>query len=112
MAEVRTVTTLEDILDDYLQSPTAIARQGEVAVMPDRGVLHKRPDEESWLAVQALENAVARRRVEGADAAGRIVLSERGGKSRSWRFLAAPRSHDLVGSIGQVVSAASSGSDD
>lgn len=59
----------------------------------------------SSLAVQALENAVARRRVEGADVAGSIVHSDRGSQFRSRRFLAALRRHDLLGSMGQVASA-------
>lgn len=59
----------------------------------------------SRLAVQALENAVARRRAEGAGVTGCIVHSDRGSQFRSRKFLAALRRHDLVGSMGQVASA-------
>ncbi|WP_431310274.1 IS3 family transposase [Luteimicrobium album] len=59
----------------------------------------------SSLAVRALENAVARRAVDGADVAGCIVHSDRGSQFRSRKFLAAMRRHDLVGSMGQVASA-------
>jgi transposase InsO family protein len=59
----------------------------------------------SSLAVQALENAVARRGVDGAEVAGRIVHSDRGSQFRIRKFLAALRRHDLAGSMGQVASA-------
>jgi transposase InsO family protein len=59
----------------------------------------------SSLAVNALENAVARRAVDEADVAGCLVHSDRGSQFRSRKFLAALRRHDLVGSMGQVASA-------
>ncbi len=59
----------------------------------------------SRLAVQALRNAVARRRVEGRDVAGCVVHSDRGSQFRSRKFLAELRHHDLLGSMGQVASA-------
>jgi len=59
----------------------------------------------SSLAVAALENAVARRAVQGRTVAGCIVHSDRGSQFRSRRFLAALRRHDLRGSMGQVASA-------
>ncbi len=59
----------------------------------------------SQLAVAALENAVARRAVEGRKVAGCIVHSDRGSQFRSRRFLAALHRHDLRGSMGQVASA-------
>lgn len=52
----------------------------------------------SHLAVQALENAVARR----GDVAGCIVHSDRGSQFRSRRFVAALARHDMVGSMGRV----------
>jgi putative transposase len=57
------------------------------------------------LAVDALNSAVARRAVEGADTAGCVVHSDRGSQFRSRKFLAALRRHDLAGSMGQVGSA-------
>ena len=57
------------------------------------------------LAVDAINSAVARRAVEGADTAGCMVHSDRGSQFRSRKFLAALRHHDLVGSMGQVGSA-------
>lgn len=57
------------------------------------------------LAVDALNSAVARRAVEGADVAGCVVHSDRGSQFRSRTFLSALRRHDLVGSMGQVGSA-------
>ena len=57
------------------------------------------------LAVDPLDSAVARRTVEGADAAGCVVHSDRYSQFRSRKFLAALRRHDLVGSMGQVASA-------
>jgi transposase InsO family protein len=58
------------------------------------------------LAVAALENAVARRRVEGAEVAGCIVHADRGSQFRSRKFHRALSRHGLVGSMGQVASAA------
>lgn len=50
------------------------------------------------LAVQALENAVARR----GDVAGCVVHSDRGSQFRSRKFTRSLRRHDLVGSMGRV----------
>ena len=58
------------------------------------------------LAVQALENAVARRQVAGHDVAGCIVHADRGSQFRSRKFHRALARHALVGSMGQVASAA------
>jgi transposase InsO family protein len=58
------------------------------------------------LAVRALENAVARRAAAGADVAGCIVHADRGSQFRSRKFHRALARHDLVGSMGQVASAA------
>jgi len=57
---------------------------------------------QSRLAVRALANAVARRRVEGADVAGCRVHSDRGSQFRSRRFVHALSRHGLVGSMGRV----------
>lgn len=54
------------------------------------------------LAVRALENAVARRQVQGHDVAGCIVHSDRGSQFRSRKFLRALARHDLVGSMGRA----------
>jgi putative transposase len=59
----------------------------------------------SSLAVTALNSAVARRGISGADVAGCVVHSDRGSQFRSRKFLAELRRHDLVGSMGQVASA-------
>ena len=56
----------------------------------------------SRLAVTALESAVARRRVEGADVAGCVVHSDRGSQFRSRKFGHALNRHGLVGSMGRV----------
>jgi putative transposase len=58
------------------------------------------------LAVAALDNAVARRRAAGADVAGCIVHADRGSQFRSRKFHRALSRHALVGSMGQVASAA------
>ncbi|WP_260853672.1 IS3 family transposase [Kocuria palustris] len=50
------------------------------------------------LAVNALDNAVSRRR----DAAGCIVHSDRGSQFRSRKFVHALNGHDLVGPMGKV----------
>jgi len=57
----------------------------------------------SRLAVDALASAVARRAV---DVAGCTVHSDRGSQFRSRKFLAELRRHDLLGSMGQVASQA------
>ncbi len=54
----------------------------------------------SRLAVQALENAAARRQ----SVAGCIVHSDRGSQFRSRKFLRALTRHELVGSMGRVAS--------
>jgi len=58
------------------------------------------------LAVRALENAVARRAAAGAEVAGCIVHADRGSQFRSRKFHRALARHGLVGSMGQVASAA------
>ena len=50
------------------------------------------------LAVNALDNAISRRR----DAAGCIVHSDRGSQFRSRKFVHALNRHHLIGSMGQV----------
>ena len=57
-------------------------------------------------AAAALENAVARRRAEGAEVAGRIVHADRGSHFRSRKFHRALARHGLDASMGQVASAA------
>ncbi len=96
-------------LTDITEHPTA---EGKVYLCAIKDVYSNRivgysisDRMKSRLAVQALENAVARRRVEGADVAGCIVHSDRGSQFRSRKFLAALRRHGLVGSMGQVASA-------
>ncbi|MUK03659.1 IS3 family transposase, partial [Vibrio cholerae] len=54
----------------------------------------------SRLAVNALENAVARR----GDVAGCVVHSDRGSQFRSRKFLRALTRHQMVGSMGRVAS--------
>jgi transposase InsO family protein len=56
----------------------------------------------SRLAVTAIDNAVARRSVDGADVAGCIVHSDRGSQFRSRKFVHALNRHQLSGSMGQV----------
>lgn len=56
----------------------------------------------SRLAVAALNNAVARRAAEGADAAGCIVHTDRGSQFRSRKFVHVLNRHQLVGSMGRV----------
>jgi transposase InsO family protein len=58
------------------------------------------------LAVAALDNAVARRRVDGGEVAGCIVHADRGSQFRSRKFHRALTRHGMVGSMGQVASAA------
>ena len=57
---------------------------------------------QSRLAVRALTNAVARRRVEGVDVASCTLHSDRGSQFRSRRFVHALSRHGLVGSMGRV----------
>ena len=58
------------------------------------------------LAVQALENGVAGRTATGAEVAGCIVHADRGSQFRSRKFHRALTRHGLVGSMGNVASAA------
>jgi putative transposase len=60
----------------------------------------------SRLAVAALDNAVARRATDGSTAAGCVVHSDRGSQFRSRKMRRALTRHDMVGSMGQVGSAA------
>ena len=60
----------------------------------------------SSLAVTALDNAVARRRVDGSGVAGCVLHSDRGSQFRSRRMQRALTRHSMVGSMGQVGSAA------
>jgi transposase InsO family protein len=60
----------------------------------------------SRLAVTALDNAVARRAAEGHSVAGCIVHSDRGSQFRSRKMQRALTRHAMVGSMGQVASAA------
>lgn len=60
----------------------------------------------SRLAVAALDNAVARRRVDGGEVAGCVVHSDRGSQFRSRKMQRAVTRHSMVGSMGQVGSAA------
>ena len=57
------------------------------------------------LAVNAINNAVARRHAQGHDIAGCIVHSDRGSQFRSQKVQRTLTRHDLVGSMGQVGSA-------
>src|SRR4051794_33759729 len=54
------------------------------------------------LAVAALDNAVARRAVDGAGVAGCIVHSDRGSQFRSRKFVHALNRHTMTGSMGRV----------
>ena len=58
------------------------------------------------LAVHALENAVTRRQIAGFDVTGCVVHADRGSQFRSRKFHQALTRHGLVGSMGQVASAA------
>jgi len=60
----------------------------------------------SRLAVTALDNAVARRATDGQAAAGCVVHSDRGSQFRSRKMQRALTRHSMVGSMGQVGSAA------
>ena len=60
----------------------------------------------SRLAVAALDNAVARRATDCLTSAGCVVHSDRGSQFRSKKMQRALTRHDLVGSMGQVGSAA------
>jgi transposase InsO family protein len=54
------------------------------------------------LAVDALNNAVVRRRLEGMDVAGCIVHADRGSQFRSRKMGHALNRHGMVGSMGRV----------
>ncbi|WNB88428.1 IS3 family transposase [Glutamicibacter protophormiae] len=73
-----------------------LRHQGRV-LRPDRRLLDQRQDE-AHLAVNALDNAISRRR----DAAGCIVHSDTGSQFRSRKFVHALNRHHLVGSMGKV----------
>lgn len=60
----------------------------------------------SRLAVNALENAVAARAVQGVTVAGCIVHADRGSQFRSRKFRAVLRRHWLHGSMGRVATCA------
>jgi transposase InsO family protein len=60
----------------------------------------------SRLAVAALDNAVARRRVEAGEVAGCVLHSDRGSQFRARKMQRALAHHAMVGSMGQVGSAA------
>jgi putative transposase len=60
----------------------------------------------SRLAVAALDSAVTRRRIDGGDVAGCILHSDRGSQLRSRAVQRALTRHSMVGSMGQVGSAA------
>jgi transposase InsO family protein len=54
------------------------------------------------LAVDAVNNAVARRRAEGAEVAGCILHADRGSQFRSRKMAHALNRHGMVGSMGRV----------
>ncbi|GAA2072386.1 hypothetical protein GCM10009821_08020 [Aeromicrobium halocynthiae] len=54
------------------------------------------------LAVDALNNAVARRKAEGHDVAGCILHADRGSQFRSRKMGHALNRHGMVGSMGRV----------
>jgi putative transposase len=60
----------------------------------------------SRLAITALHNAIARRRIQGGDLAGDvagcIVHTDRGSQFRSRKFIRTLAHHDMVGSMGRV----------
>jgi transposase InsO family protein len=56
----------------------------------------------SSLAVAALNNAAARRRLEGGDVAGCVIHTDRGSQFRSRKFVHAINRHSMVGSMGRV----------
>ena len=60
----------------------------------------------SRIVVAALDNAVARRTVDGSTVAGCVVHSDRGSQFRSRKMQRALTRHSMVGSMGQVGSAA------
>jgi transposase InsO family protein len=60
----------------------------------------------SRLAVAALDNAVGRRSVDGGEVAGCILHTDRGSQFRSRKMQRVLTRHSMVGSMGQVGSAA------
>ncbi len=56
----------------------------------------------SRIAVNALNNAVARRQAEGGEVAGCILHTDRGSQFRSRKFVRALHRHGMVGSMGRV----------
>ena len=56
----------------------------------------------SRIAVAALDNAVARRRAEGADVAGCVLHTDRGSQFRSRRLVHQLNRHQMAGSMGRV----------
>jgi len=56
----------------------------------------------SRIAVAALDNAVARRRAEGADVAGCILHTDRGSQFRSRKLVRTLNRYAMVGSMGRV----------
>jgi transposase InsO family protein len=56
----------------------------------------------SSLAVAALNNAVARRRADGADVAGCVLHTDRGSQFRSRKLVGQLNRHHMAGSMGRV----------
>ena len=56
----------------------------------------------SRLAVAALDNAVARRRTDGADFAGCVLHTDRGSQFRSRKLVRSLNRHAMVGSMGRI----------
>ena len=56
----------------------------------------------SRIAVAALDNAVARRRGEGADVAGCVLHTDRGSQFRSRKLVHRLNRHQMIGSMGRV----------
>ncbi len=56
----------------------------------------------SSLAVAALNNAVARRQIEGADVAGCVLHTDRGSQFRARKLVHQLNRHQMVGSMGRV----------
>jgi transposase InsO family protein len=56
----------------------------------------------SRIAATALDNAVARRRAEGADVAGCVLHTDRGSQFRSRKLVHRLNRHQMVGSMGRV----------
>lgn len=56
----------------------------------------------SRIAVAALDNAVTRRRAEGAEVAGCVLHTDRGSQFRSRKLVGRLNRHQMVGSMGRV----------